>query len=138
MASVYTWSQTAASNNSAAPNGWPENMAYSDVNNTAREIMAQWARWRDDNNGTLTTGGSSTVYTLTTNSTITAYAAGQTFAFKAHTTSGSNPTLNVDGVGAISMYERDGTTVDSSDLTANRVYRAVYDSTGPKFWVSPF
>ena len=138
MAEINEWSTTAASNNSAAPDGWPENMSYSDVNNCAREMMAVLARWYKDTNGTLTTGGSSTAYTLAANRTISAYAAGMEFAFKAHTTSGSNPTLNVDGVGAVDMYEQNGSQVDSSDLTANRIYRAVYDSTGPKFWVSPF
>ena len=138
MSEVNTWSTTAASNNSAAPDGWPENMAYSDVNNCAREMMAAIAKWYADTNGTLTTGGSSTAYTLTPNRTISAYADGLEFCFTVHTTSGSNPTLNVSSLGAISMYEQDGSTVDSSDLTSGRVYHALYDSTGPKFWVSQF
>jgi hypothetical protein len=35
------WSTTAANNNSAAPDGFPEGMAPSGVNNAAREVMAQ-------------------------------------------------------------------------------------------------
>ena len=35
------YSTTAASNNSATPDGWPEGMAPSDVNNCAREMMAR-------------------------------------------------------------------------------------------------
>ena len=132
------WSVTAASNNSAAPNGWPEGMAYSSVNNSAREVMAVIARWHKDTNGTLTTAGSSTVYTLTSNRSISAYADGLEFAFKIHTNSGSNATLNVDSVGAIDLYEQNGSQVDSSDLVSGRFYRAIYDSTGPKFWVSQY
>lgn len=46
MSDVSTWSTTAASNNSASPDGWPESMAPSGVNNSARENMAQIATWR--------------------------------------------------------------------------------------------
>ena len=42
------YSTTAASNNSAAPNGYPEGMAPSAVNNTAREQMARTAEWYQD------------------------------------------------------------------------------------------
>lgn len=37
---IRNWSTTASSNNSSPPNGWPENMALSDVNNSARQGMA--------------------------------------------------------------------------------------------------
>lgn len=37
---IRSWSTTAASNNSNPPNGWPEGMVPSAVNNTARQMMA--------------------------------------------------------------------------------------------------
>jgi predicted ribosome-associated RNA-binding protein Tma20 len=37
---ISDWSTTPASNNAAPPNGWPENMAPSAVNDTARQMMA--------------------------------------------------------------------------------------------------
>ena len=40
MAAISTWSKTAASNNSTPPDGWPEGMNPSAVNDTAREMMA--------------------------------------------------------------------------------------------------
>ena len=40
MSKISTWSTTAASNNSTAPDGFPEGMAPSGVNNAARELMA--------------------------------------------------------------------------------------------------
>lgn len=46
MADVSTWSTTAASNNSVSPDGFPENMIPSGVNDSARENMAQIATWR--------------------------------------------------------------------------------------------
>jgi hypothetical protein len=42
------YSTTPGSNNSAAPNGWPEGMLPSDVNNCAREMMARLAEWYQD------------------------------------------------------------------------------------------
>lgn len=42
------WSTTPASNNQTPPNGWPENMAPSDVNNTARQDRASIREWYED------------------------------------------------------------------------------------------
>ncbi len=48
MADIRSWSTTAASNNATPPDGWPEGMAPSTVNNTAREthraIKKQWSQ----------------------------------------------------------------------------------------------
>lgn len=48
MAKLRGWSTTANSNNASPPNGWPENMAPSAVNNTARQGMASVAEWYRD------------------------------------------------------------------------------------------
>lgn len=45
MAVIRTWSTTASSNNSAAPDGWPEGQAANTVNDCAREMMAQIKTW---------------------------------------------------------------------------------------------
>lgn len=45
---IKSYSQTAASNNAAVPNGFPENMAPSGVNDAARQVMAEIRRWYDD------------------------------------------------------------------------------------------
>ena len=54
MSNISAWSKTAASNNAAAPNGWPEGQAPSSVNDCAREGMAavrtfyeniEWRNW---------------------------------------------------------------------------------------------
>lgn len=42
------WSTTAASNNATPPNGWPEGMAPSAVNNSARQGMASVREWYED------------------------------------------------------------------------------------------
>lgn len=48
MSNVEKWSTTAASNNDAPPDGAPEGMNKSDVNDTMRELMAAIRLWYDD------------------------------------------------------------------------------------------
>lgn len=48
MADIKAWSSTAANNDDAPPDGFPENMAPSNVNNAARETMAAVRRWYED------------------------------------------------------------------------------------------
>jgi len=45
MSDIKTWSAAAASNNVASPNGFPEGMPPSGVNDSAREVMAAVRRW---------------------------------------------------------------------------------------------
>lgn len=48
MSDIKSWSTLAASNNASVPNGWPEGMAPSGVNDSARELMGAVRRWYDD------------------------------------------------------------------------------------------
>lgn len=48
MSTIREWSTTAASNSEASPDGFPEGMAPSGVNNSAREVMAQTKTWAQD------------------------------------------------------------------------------------------
>ncbi|MEE9471229.1 MAG: hypothetical protein V3W32_05865 [Gemmatimonadota bacterium] len=45
MSEVYAWDITAGNNNDPSPDGWPENMNRTGVNNSARENMAAVRRW---------------------------------------------------------------------------------------------
>ena len=68
MASVATWSTTAGNNNSASPDGFPEGMAPSGLNDGMREIMAQLktqfldCEWLDHNDTPTQT--SATTFTI--------------------------------------------------------------------------
>src|SRR5262245_9309127 len=100
---LYLWSKTAANNAAADPTiNYAEGMAPSAVNDSARAAMARTAEWRDDISGTITTGGSSTAYTVTSNQGFDtlAHMSGAMIAFVPHTTNGATVTLNVDGLGA--------------------------------------
>jgi hypothetical protein len=128
--SFWKWSQTAASNATADSSvNWAEGMAPSAVNDSARAMMASLAKWRDDNNGSLTTGGTSTAFTVTTNQVFTSLANGLTLRLKIHTTSGTNPTLESDVLGAKSIVTVPGVTnVPAGALVVGAVYDFVYNS----------
>lgn len=57
---ISSYSTTAASNNSAVPNGWPEGMAPSGVNDCGRQMMADIRSWYED--AEWITWGDTTVY----------------------------------------------------------------------------
>ena len=125
MAELIDYSTTAASNNAASPDGYPSNMAPSGINDSAREEQAGWARHIGDENGALTTAGTGTALTLTSNRTITSLTNGLIMGFTAHAgNSGAAVTLNLNGIGATSVV-----LPDDSDptLQANGVYRVVYN-----------
>lgn len=129
-AELSDWSGTAASNNSAPPNGWPEGMNYSEVNDAARETMAVLARWHQDTNGSLVSAGTNAAYTLTPNRTISAYAQGLRFAFEVHATCAASATLNVSSVGALPLVRPDGTAVIAGDLPIGTIADVVHDGAG--------
>lgn len=127
MSEVFSWDPSAANNNSAPPNGWPEGMQYSSVNNSAREMMASIARTDRDTNGTLVTTGSGLNYALAPNRTIASYATGLTFRFQAnHSSTGLN-LLNVSALGNKAIIDTAGST--STALTSGRTYFVFYNGT---------
>jgi hypothetical protein len=127
MSNVYTWSTTAATNNSAAPNGAPEGMTPSAVNNVIRENMKTIADWRDFLGGAKTTSGTDTI-TLTSGLSITAYAAGQMFVAKLGGTNTGAATINIDSVGAVAV-EINGAAVAAGDFTSGKYVLFIYDGT---------
>src|SRR5262245_30734447 len=126
---VYRWSTTAATSSTAdATINWAEGQAPSSENDSARAMMAAIAKWRNDLSGTLTTAGTSTSYTLTSNQVFSSLSAmdGATLLFKVNATCGANPTLNVDSLGAKNLTNPAGTQISAGTLTLNRIYQATY------------
>lgn len=80
----------------------------------------------------LTTGGSSTAYTLTTTGAEN-LATGERFRVKFHATAGATPTLNRDAKGAkaLKYYDSAGTKTAcaSTNIVANMISDVVYDGT---------
>lgn len=134
---VPLWSTTASSNSSADPAvNWAEGMAPSAVNDSARAMMASVAKWRDDLYG-LTTAGSSTAFTVTTNATYASAAAmsGAVFTIIPHTTSGASPTLAVDSLTARALNVSTGVAVPTGALVSGTPYIVKYVHASTEFIV---
>jgi len=121
---VSSWSTTAATNATAdASVNWAEGQAPSSLNDSARGMMASMAKWRDDYNG-VTTGGTSTAYTLTTNQGFASLGAlaNQRITIIPNNDSGASPTLAVDSLTAKPIQKANGSAVGAGDLQANTPY----------------
>jgi microcystin-dependent protein len=132
---VASWSQTAANNATAdSAVNWAEGMAPSAVNDSARAMMASVAKWRDDLQG-ITTGGSSTAYTVTTSQTFASLGnlTLQTITIIPHATSGAAPTLSVDGLGAQNLRLVSGEAPPVGAFVAGTPYLVRYNNSVPEF-----
>ncbi|XSC46794.1 tail fiber protein [Bradyrhizobium sp. RDT10] len=132
----FRWSRTANSNASATYD-WSEGMAPSTVNDSARGIMSDAARWRDDISGAIATSGTSTAYTVTSYSTFDSLAnmSGQLIAFTPHTTNGATVTLNVDGLGAKPLRSAPSVELLAGTLIQGTPYVAVYNNSDAAFYL---
>ena len=127
MATFADYSTTAANNNSASPNGAPEGMGPDTVNNIMREMMARMRSNYADVDAYATAGGSANALTMAPGN-IDAYAAGQTFRFKAASDNTGATTLNVNALGAKNIY-KDGAALIGGELVTDRIYCVTYDGT---------
>ena len=118
MAELREWDTSAANNNDAPPNGWPEDMNYSEVNNSARENMAVLARFERDTRGTLATGGTANAITITPAGTYAAYFAGMQIAFTAGLSNTGATTVNVSALGAVSIFDVAGNALSGGEIVA--------------------
>lgn len=132
---VISWSQTAASNSNADSSiNWAEGMAPSAVNDSARATMASVAKWRDDLSGSITTSGTSTAYTVTSNQGL-ALTAGYVIAFVPHATNGATVTLNVDSLGAKPLRSAPGVELPAGALILGTPYAATYATSNSGEWI---
>jgi hypothetical protein len=126
MAEISDLSGTDASNTGR----FPENQAPSTVNNGARALEGMLGRaFKDIIDGAITTGGTDTAYTVTTNRTISAYYDGLTIAVEWNATCGATPTVNVNSIGAKAIYWPDGTQATTGDLVSGGRGLIQYDGT---------
>lgn len=97
------WNEDDNSNTTAAPDGAPEGMAPSGVNNVLRAIMGALKRRRNWG-APKTTGGSATAYTLSYTVAPGALVDGMTHLVQFNAANGNAPTLNVNTLGAIPIH----------------------------------
>ena len=135
---VYTWSRTAGTNASADSTvNWVEGQAPSTLNDSGRAMMASTAKWRDDIAGAITTGGSSTAYTVTSYQIFDSLSDmnGQVIGFTPHTTNGATVTLNVDSLGAKPLRTSPSVELQSGVLIQGTPYVAVYNNSDGAFYL---
>lgn len=145
-AQVWKWSQTAGTNASSDPHiNWAEGMAPSAVNDSSRAEMAELAKWRDDISGKLTTGGTSTAYTVTTNQGLNTPTPtdGQMIAITMHATNDAAPTLAADGGTAYAIQTSPGVAVSAATLVLGTTYTLKFSNANSAwilrdFYGSPF
>jgi len=142
----YTWSQTFG-NNASADNSinWAEGMPPSAVNDSARAMMGVLAKNRDDISGAIVTSGTSTAYTVSSNTVFPDLAslANQVIAFTPHTTNADTVTLSVDGLTAKPLRRSPNEEVVAGTLVQGTPYTAIYNSSDGVFYLrgyfsSPF
>jgi len=138
---LYKWSQTATSN--ATADGfinWQEGQAPSSVNDSARQMMAAIAKYRDDVSGAVVTSGTSTAYAVSSFEAFDtlAHLGGQTIAFTPHVTNGATVTLNVDSLGAKPLRSSPGIDLLAGVLIQGTPYAAVYNSSDAAFYLQGF
>ena len=96
-----TYSATDANNTSASPDGAPEGMAPSGVNNTIRAHIGATKRfWQRIQSGGGTFGGATNAYTITYTPALAAYVSGERYSFVANADNTGSATLNINGLGA--------------------------------------
>jgi len=126
---VYDWSATAADNDDAdSAINWLEGQAPSTVNNSARSMMAELAKWIKDNNGTVTTGGSSNDYTVGSNNSYLSLVDGTTILVEANHTNTGAATLNVDAIGAVAVVRDADVALVGGEIKIGGRYLLSYDS----------
>lgn len=123
------WSETDASNNQPAPDGAPEGMPPSGLNDVIRMVMGALKRFFSWSN-VKTTGGTGTAYTLSYTVAPTALSDGMTHLVQFHATNGVPATLNVNSLGAKPIHYYTGgawAAIPAGTITANMVCRVAYN-----------
>ena len=124
------WNESDTLNNTAAPDGAPEGMMASGVNDVIRADRGAIKRWYNQSIPAVT-AGSSTVYTLAYGVAPTAIAPGMTHLLQFHTTHGAAATLNVNGLGAKPLFAYiAGTWMAAPEgaFPADYIARVAYDN----------
>lgn len=126
------WSETAASNNAAAPNGWSEGMAPAAVNDTARESHAAIKKFWKRINPSYNSTGSANAYVLTPDVALAAYVDGEIYSFQANFANTASATLNISSLGAKTIKKPSNGSLAAlvaDDIVSGQPVQCCYDGT---------
>lgn len=131
------FSETDASNNAAVPNGFPEGMSPSGVNDSSRAFMGAVKRWFNRTSGAYTAGGGTTAYTLSPSVALTAYAD-EMWSWIMPSTNAVDATMNISTLGARNIQKLTTAgyaNVAAGDLPSGAFVLARYSTSASKFYV---
>ncbi len=131
MTSIYGYSATAASNTSSAPDGAPEGMPASSVNDTIRKMMANLAEFAI----APTAGGTADALTVTPTNAVAAVVDGMImFVRAAAANATTTPTFAPSGLTARTITKNGGSALVAGDIAgAGHVLALQYQATGTKW-----
>lgn len=126
MPEINDYDVFADGNSLAPPNGFPEDMDYSDVNNSARELMSVVARNYRDENGSLNASGINDL-TVSTNGVYAAYFQGLHIGFRAANNNTGPMTLALNGLAAAPLLNTAGAPMQENSIIAGLLHFVVYN-----------
>lgn len=138
---IYTWSKTASDNAGNDPTiNFREGQAPGSLNDSSRALMAAVAMYTADISGSIVTAGSSTAYTVASNSGFDtlAHMSGQIIAFSPHVTNGATVLLNVDGLGQKPLRSAPNVELLAGTIIQGTPYLCVYNSGDGAFYLQNF
>ena len=126
--SLYQYSTTPATNATAADDiNWSTGVVPSQVDDNNKQQMADIADWLLDLACSITTGGTSSAATASTNGGIDSLRDGLIVGLVAHTDMDAAATLNIDGLGAKPLYVG-GSAIADGQLGSGAHYFVTYDA----------
>jgi hypothetical protein len=129
---IYDWSTTAI-NNGTADSGisWPEGQTRASVNNSARGMMAAHAKDRNLKNGSIVTTGTANAQAFTSGVGYTTVPTNMLVKLKIGPglTNTGAATLNMDGIGAVSIKNQRGEDLLPGELFADLYADFLYTGT---------
>jgi hypothetical protein len=130
---IQDWSTTAASNATADSSiNWAEGQARATVNDSARSMMAAWAKHRNLQNGSITTGGSANAQTFSSGLSYTSIPTGLVVRLKLGLSNTGSATLKMDSTSATSIRDESLATINAGALVSGTYATFRYDGT---YWV---
>ncbi len=127
-----SWSEIDNDNDEASPNGAPEGMAASGVNDTIRANMGAVKRMADRIMPIKTTAGTSSAYTLAYDQAASAYYDGEIISFVVNATNAAAATINVNALGAKPLRLFGGNLLAGA-LVTGQIAQARYSSSAGAF-----
>lgn len=134
MTDIYTWSLTAADNDDAdSAINWAEFQDADTVNNSARQMMARVAEFRDDLMPKRTSSGSSNAYIVTSAGAPASFSANFVVWFISDKTNTGAATLVVDALSSKPLRAKSGQNLSAGDIQASTIVGAYYNFATDEF-----